>query len=304
MSENFESFPEFGGPVQQCVLPVVAKVANRIHPLGTGFVAYGNGLLVTAAHVLQAASDLAIRSRCKDGSYYNHYELYAIYVGDERGPDMSSSIGGLVPIDHVWAPKELDIGFAWLRLPTRIPDDLPLPLRQVRIRPGVPRIGAKVCAIGYYRMEGSFDDANPAIINYAQQTAVSKGIVQEVHPEYRDKGMLNFPCFRTDARFDHGMSGGPIFDETGNVVGVVCSGTTGLKSNSYTSYGSLVWPIFGCTIETASDSNSKPTATLLYDLAAEGHIKTDSTISLVTVQTMASGERRVSLAMPSGNQAV
>ena len=153
-------------------------------------------------------------------------------------------------------------------------------------------------------MKGSLDDDDPATIHYAQQTAISKGVVREVHPEYRDKGMLSFPCFRTDARFDPGMSGGPIFDETGNVIGVVSASSGTLDSSSHTSYGSLIWPIFGCTIEIAPDPSSKPIVTLIHDLAVGGHIRTDSTFKLVSVQTSSSGERTVRLEIPIGSQAV
>jgi hypothetical protein len=45
------------------------------------------------------------------------------------------------------------------------------------------------------------------------------GKVQEVHDERRDSGRLSFPCFRTNARYDPAMSGGPVFAEDGHLCG-------------------------------------------------------------------------------------
>ena len=35
--------------------------------------------------------------------------------------------------------------------------------------------------------------------------------------------MLPFPCYHVGARFDAGMSGGPVFDEYGSLCGLVCA---------------------------------------------------------------------------------
>ena len=40
----------------------------------------------------------------------------------------------------------------------------------------------------------------------------------------RDRLILPTACFETSARFDPGMSGGPVSDEEGAVCGVIASG--------------------------------------------------------------------------------
>ena len=47
------------------------------------------------------------------------------------------------------------------------------------------------------------------------------GRVAEVFCEGRDTVLRNYPCFSIDARFDGGMSGGPVFSETGELSGLV-----------------------------------------------------------------------------------
>lgn len=305
-STSFNPFDEFGGPSQQCVLPLVAKVDDSLFPVGTGFVINSDGLFVTAAHVLTEAHAKAVRRQNQeDTQYYDHLEFYAIYVSQEPIPGTNHTVGGLLPIDYAWIPNELDIGFGWLRLPRRVPENTLLHTYSVRIRPAIPKIGDKITALGYYKMTGAFKMGEPAIIEYALETAISQGTIQEVYPTYRDKGMLSFPCFQTDARFDHGMSGGPIFDEHGNVCGVVCSGLNSFKetsvedTNEFISYGSLIWPIFGCHIDIAKQPGSPPEKTLLYDLAHEGHIITDDTLNYVQVVTNKDGSRSISIQVPN-----
>lgn len=291
-----QPFNSFGAPLQQCVLPLVAKIDNELFPVGTGFVINADGLFVTAAHVLTEAHSKAVRRQNLNGQYYNHYEFYAIYVSDEPLPEKDATVGGLLPIDRIWAPNDLDIGFGWLRLPRRVSDNTLLPLYPVRIRPAIPKIGSQITAIGYYQMAGSLENSDTSVIKYAMETAISTGTIEAIYPEYRDKGMLSFPCFHSNAKFNHGMSGGPIFDEQGNVLGVVCSGlNSSEEACEFISYGSLIYPILGCQIDIAKQPEAQSETTLLYDLALEGHIITDDSLQHIQVISNSNGSRTISI---------
>jgi hypothetical protein len=52
----------------------------------------------------------------------------------------------------------------------------------------------------------------------------SIGTVARIHPTGRDRVMLPFPCFEIEARFDAGMSGGLVVDQSGVLCGVMCTG--------------------------------------------------------------------------------
>jgi hypothetical protein len=60
--------------------------------------------------------------------------------------------------------------------------------------------------------------------------------------------MLSFPCFQVNARFDHGMSGGPVFDETGCLVGVICASLPGEDGAEHVSYVAGLAPMLDMSI--------------------------------------------------------
>ena len=79
----------------------------------------------------------------------------------------------------------------------------------------------------------------------------SVGVVREIYERGRDRGMLSFPCYRVGARFDAGMSGGPVFDEYGSLCGLVCAGLDD-GSHEYgepISYVTTLWPLFTLMID-------------------------------------------------------
>jgi hypothetical protein len=113
-----------------------------------------------------------------------------------------------------------------------------------------PRVGAPIVAFGF--TAGRVDSEPVAMtpsLTIGAHTATGK--VVEIHHEFRDRAMLPFPCFRTNARFDSGMSGGPVFDNsTGHLCGVVCSSIDGQSDDEgHVSYVSSLWPLVATQID-------------------------------------------------------
>ena len=99
------------------------------------------------------------------------------------------------------------------------------------------------------------------------------GLVQEIHHDRRDAVRLPFPCFRTNARFDGGMSGGPVFNEDGLVCGVVCSSFPALSADEpHVSYASTIWPMIGTMLDATESSVSGAPYYPLYNLFKSGAI--------------------------------
>ena len=62
--------------------------------------------------------------------------------------------------------------------------------------------------------------------------------------------MLPFPCYRVSARFDAGMSGGPVFDEYGSLCGLVCANVDGShQSGESISFVTTLWPLFTLIVD-------------------------------------------------------
>jgi len=129
---------------------------------------------------------------------------------------------GPMPHDHVWECPKLDL----------------LP----------PRAGSTIAAFGYPKSRMQETVANHWEVRTDATTAT--GTVLEVHHEAVDRSFHPFPCFRTNARFDPGMSGGPVFNEEGHVCGIVCSNMPPEEEDgAHVSYVSTLWPSLGTMVD-------------------------------------------------------
>ncbi len=280
---NFKPFKTFGDLLQQAIFPLVVIRNKQIVPVGTGFFINNQGLFITAAHVLEYAAEVM------------PYEFCALFITDHLNED-GSCHGGLLPINKIWAPKTLDVGFGFATLPININTGESLSVKSLELNPSIPQEKSSITGVGYYQMEGNIDDKRN--IDYEHKTAESTGIITEIHPEYRDRIMLPFPCMRTSARFDPGMSGGPVFDTKGKVCGVICSGINEEGNADYISYASLIWPIFGCEIECVIqsdplDDNLQTQKITIFDLAEKGLVSADQSFKKIEIKNHVNGTKTI-----------
>lgn len=109
-----------------------------------------------------------------------------------------------------------------------------------------PAIDTRVFGFGYKQIKV---EPSPEIDLITLDPVTTGGRVVEVHPVKRDNSRLTFPCFRTDARIDAGMSGGPVFAESGTVCGVLCCNLPPENDDDeHVSYVTLLWPCVECSI--------------------------------------------------------
>ena len=130
----FQPLKEFGEPIQQAAMPIVAKVDNKLLPARTGFVITNSGLMLTAAQVLNYFErSRGGRALSKEGNYEHEGKLYAIDSSSERhGPNNEHHLGGLLPIVRIWYPEGIGIGLCWLSLPSFDGKRLPLKVMPLR----------------------------------------------------------------------------------------------------------------------------------------------------------------------------
>lgn len=117
-----------------------------------------------------------------------------------------------------------------------------------------PQVGSKVTAFGNHdvHFEGSrWDDSGKVDhISVNATDSVSDGRVLEVFPYMRDPTLMPYPCFRTNARLEPGMSGGPVINEKSEIIGLATRGWDFEEGeDTHESYMSLLWPLMTAMID-------------------------------------------------------
>jgi hypothetical protein len=86
--------------------------------------------------------------------------------------------------------------------------------------------------------------------------------------------MLPFPCFEIEARFDPGMSGGMVIDETGKLCGLICASLQHEDPNTPPiRYVASFWPMLKTLIDAdRGDGYPRGVSYPVVDLAIDGLI--------------------------------
>lgn len=103
-----------------------------------------------------------------------------------------------------------------------------------------PRVGSRISCFGYRQSRA---EITKNIIEWEYIPTSSLGVVIDIHQHKRDNFSINFPCIYTNARYDGGMSGGPVFNDEGNLCAIISSNlppTT--PKEEHASYAALIWP--------------------------------------------------------------
>lgn len=213
---------------------------DQVRPLGSGvFVAAG--LVLTARHVYQEAW-----ARLAENTKRRFDSIAPFHIDAYNWPNETDGLA-IWGVDAAW-----DTPFSDLALVRVVPSNEAAKLNHpgtvavMNVYP--PSLGETVTAVGFPRTLERHDKKG---IELGLHPSVTTGIVRENHEAYRDKGMLNFPCFEVNAHVFPGMSGGPIYNEAGQLCGIICASIEGHPSF----YGLALWPaIF---IQLTHDENHK-----------------------------------------------
>jgi S1-C subfamily serine protease len=114
-----------------------------------------------------------------------------------------------------------------------------------RINALEPQRGATVAAFGYRLSKVSVDPTGQHT-TVDDEAMTSTGTVRKIYPDGRDRTFMPYPCYQVSARFDAGMSGGPVIDESGALCGIVSSGIQAAddETGEPISYAAILWPLF------------------------------------------------------------
>lgn len=125
-------------------------------------------------------------------------------------------------------------------------------VRTVGIELKPPAVSSRISGFGYHSSKDSAISVNESGSLHFEvkgEGAAAVGEVREYHPMGTDRILRPFPCFRVNARFDGGMSGGPVFSDHGKLCGVICTGLPPYdEGDEHCSFVSALWPLMGMVV--------------------------------------------------------
>jgi hypothetical protein len=235
--------------------------------IGSG-VFIADRLVMTAKHVVEGYWDTFNKSRVRmeqPGKKMADFEMFAI-----QAPGDSAETAQ-------WAASKISIcPYSDLALISVVPvDDLAKaqpPLGSLRMSILPPTKGEKITAFGY--ASTSVVDENGQQMTFQLNPSISIGTVTEVFPEKRDSCNLPFPSYEIQGHFIGGMSGGPIFNETGELCGLICSGlddaSVEYSDEPPVAWGAVLWPMVGIRIDHRIPGVISPPPYTILELARAG----------------------------------
>lgn len=220
-------------PVQNWVFPIGAWQDGYFRSLGTCFQIAGE-IFATAAHVFREA----VRDLPDSGEFTKKLPV-AIFVIVTIVDDSSDPVRYvLAQVGHTVISNNCDVAIFCLKeRPLDPATGKPADIVTAPIWLGVPPVGEQCAAFGYHSGVWSFADG---VHNLTHDFSITIGDIEEIYVPRRDSVMLSFPCFKTNARFNPGMSGGPVIGPRGKVIGLVCSSYEVAPNEQEISYVTLI----------------------------------------------------------------
>lgn len=137
-------------------------------------------------------------------------------------------------------PRGTDLVLLNVHLATAIQS--PVLIRQALVTARVPAVGEMLTIIGSIAAQPEFaTNGTPDGEAIRAGIFISRGPVTRRYIPRRDQAVLPWPCLEVSVATHGGMSGGPVFDERGALVGVLCS-SFDTEDGSGPSYVSLLFP--------------------------------------------------------------
>lgn len=119
---------------------------------------------------------------------------------------------------------------------------------QATISTRLPKIGENLLIAGFrasdYHFNVSQGNNGERVMEYLGNVLCSNGTVTNRFPTGRDISMLPWPTLEVDCPSFGGMSGGPVFDSNGMLIGLLSS-----SYDAGPSYVSLLWPALAIDFE-------------------------------------------------------
>ncbi len=226
---------------------------------GTAFM-IGDGYAITAYHVIEDFARRFDSIRAINGELQLNFQLLTVLSADSGRTRIPLRVWA------AWRAEPLDLAVLWVSVSGTPPVGHRWKVPSIQLLP--PMVGDPIVGFGYANSELMQRQDAPSVASLHPRA--STGTVLELHHVMRDSARLNFPCFRTDARFDGGMSGGPVLNvRTKRTCGVICSSLPCSSADEpHTSYASMLWPVIATPVHDRETGDARKQVPLLhlYDL--------------------------------------
>jgi V8-like Glu-specific endopeptidase len=137
-----------------------------------------------------------------------------------------------------------------------------------------PKINSTISCFGY---KDTFAEAEHNDVKWKLDPTTSTGKVIEIHKTKRDNFSINFPCIHTNARFDPGMSGGPVFNDQGLLCGVISANLPpSEEGEEHASYAALIWPSMSTPINLKREGIKENEYYPIFDLFKNNFVKSNN----------------------------
>src|SRR6266568_2648065 len=192
-------------------------------------------LAITARHVSRELLKFDYRAeRPPKGTFEAQFGSSIFQLHEPFG---GKPVHAVWKVDRSWDSRFTDISLMQVSadsgLALQFQKEMPRTFLEWRFLP--PHLGGKVTLLGFPQTSiTQLNDEFRIDTNFILQEAA----IVDVHYPWRDRGMLNFPCYELNMPVDHGFSGGPAFFD-GRLCGIVASGT----SYDNRSYITALWPL-------------------------------------------------------------
>lgn len=233
---------------------VIEQIAARLVTLGPNGDIFVSGscvriarnLYLTAGHVM-----LDFLDRFGHNGAETNFTTWAIHV--RPGPEYS-----IWQVNRLWISPHSDLA-VFHTIPYNDIAGVETDIPSVGLDLTPPPTGSRIVGFGHHSPSGCMKVGSNGTKHIEVNTngAATVGEVKEIHPIRRDHIRLKFPCFRVNARFDGGMSGGPVFSDNGKVCGVIVSDLPpSNEAEEHSSYAATLWPLMGIAVDISPSPSS------------------------------------------------
>ena len=200
-------------PSTEHALLIIGLVEGALYPIGSG-VFVTPQLVMTAKHVVDDFYRVADRPKGKGQVNELPFKIRVVqWPNGEQEAAWWAMTG-------IWEAQYTDVAFLSVVPNCDVSRRHQVRVPKVNVLP--PSVGEAIVGIGYAGSKMLGKVPGGSLIGLRPTAALGRVIANYDH--YHSRGFLEFPCFEIRAQFIGGMSGGPIFNEAGELCGLVCAG--------------------------------------------------------------------------------